>query len=82
MLVVIVAISVEARQRAALNGLATLGGSIAKGTGPIVAGCLVASSFKWVEKGYGAIVIFTLIGLMGLVVLGPLHGLPADTQTK
>jgi MFS family permease len=68
--------TVEANQRAALNGLATLGASVAKGAGPILAGCLVAFSFKWVEEGYQGAAIFSCIGLLGMFVVCILHQVP------
>ena len=69
--------TVEASQRASLNGLATIGGSIAKGIGPIVAGFLVTASFSsaLVPAQYGSIIIFCCIGLMGIATVGQLHGL-------
>ncbi|CAB9497580.1 ZINC INDUCED FACILITATOR [Seminavis robusta] len=68
--------TVDATQRAALNGLATLGGSIAKGAGPIVAGVLVSVSYSSISPPcYGSVVIFTTVALLGLAVTRTLLGL-------
>lgn len=65
--------TVESSQRASMNGLSTLGGSIAKGLGPILAGCLVGTSLSWIPSTYSSVVIFTTIGCTGLSVLVSLH---------
>jgi MFS family permease len=60
--------SVPASERATMNGLSMLGGSIAKGLGPIFSGFLVTSSVAWFGK-YGSLMIFTTIGLLGCGVM-------------
>jgi MFS family permease len=60
--------SVPSSERATMNGLSMLGGSIAKGLGPIFAGFLVTSSVAWFGK-YGSLMIFTSIGLLGCGVM-------------
>jgi MFS family permease len=60
--------SVPASERATMNGLSMLGGSVAKGLGPIFSGFLVTSSVAWFGK-YGSLMIFTSIGLLGCGVM-------------
>jgi MFS family permease len=60
--------SVPASERATMNGLSVLGGSIAQGLGPIFSGFLVTSSVAWFGK-YGSLMIFTSIGLLGCGVM-------------
>jgi MFS family permease len=60
--------SVPSSERATMNGLSMLGGSFAKGLGPIFSGFLVTSSVAWFGK-YGSIMIFTSIGLLGCGVM-------------
>lgn len=68
--------TIDIEQRASVNGLATLGGSIFKGLGPILAGTLAAGCFSSPILGiYSSIVVFFSIGLMGLSVLGLLLNL-------
>ena len=61
--------TVHASHRATMNGLSMLGGSITKGLGPTFAGLLVAfcvSSGIFPPK-VGAVMIFVVIGIVGLV---------------
>jgi MFS family permease len=68
--------TVERNQRATLNGLASLGGSISKGLGPILAGLLVGMCFSWPKiADSGSFIVFTIIGAAGLAVLAFLPGL-------
>jgi MFS family permease len=60
--------SVPSSERATMNGLSMLGGSVAKGAGPIFAGFLVTFSVAWFGK-YGSLLIFFTIGLLGLGVM-------------
>jgi MFS family permease len=60
--------SVPASERATMNGLSMLGGSVAKGIGPIFSGFLVTSSVAWFGE-YGSVMIFTTIGLLGCGVM-------------
>lgn len=71
--------TVEANQRATLNGVAALGGSIAKGIGPIVAGVLVSSSFYMLTR-YGSIMIFTCIACMGVGTSWTLRWVEGEIQ--
>jgi MFS family permease len=54
-------------QRARMNGIVLLGGSVAKGLGPIFAGLLVAASFSILPYPLGSIAIFGTIGVLGVV---------------
>ena len=70
--------TVDTAQRAALNGLATfLGGSIAKGGGPIVTGVLVSNMYSStsISPEGGSVVVFFGIGTIGLAVMGSLAGI-------
>jgi MFS family permease len=60
--------SVPSSERATMNGLSVLGGSVAKGLGPIFAGCLVTFSVSWLGR-FGSILIFAAIGLLGCGVM-------------
>lgn len=53
-----------------MNGLSTLGGSIAKALGPTFAGALVAFSFSSgiFSPHVGAVFMFSLIGGLGALV--------------
>lgn len=56
--------------RGAMNGFVALGGSAARALGPIFAGTLVTVSFSSsvVLPQVGAFIMFTVIGLLGLMV--------------
>jgi MFS family permease len=60
--------SVPSSERATMNGLSMLGGSVAKGLGPIFSGFLVTSSVAWFGK-YGSLLLFTTIGVLGCGVV-------------
>jgi MFS family permease len=64
--------TVPQRQRAEMNGLLLLGSSVAKGLGPIFAGFLVSLSFSgicsFLTPELGSILIFSVIGIMGIFV--------------
>lgn len=62
--------SVPASERATTNGLASFGGSIAKGMGPVFAGYLVAYSVAWGGE-YGGVLIFGTTALLGLCAAVP-----------
>jgi hypothetical protein len=51
-----------------VNGLSVLGGSVAKGLGPVFAGILVASSVSITGK-YASIFIFSVVGMFTLAVV-------------
>mmetsp|Transcript_57798 Transcript_57798/g.172521 ORF Transcript_57798/g.172521 Transcript_57798/m.172521 type:complete len:547 (-) Transcript_57798:118-1758(-) len=63
--------SVPTNYRATTNGLAMLGGSVAKGLGPIFTGLLVSFSMSSgvVNPRYGSVLIFSIIGILGLAVV-------------
>jgi hypothetical protein len=69
--------SVDARQRATLNGLASAGASVARALGPIFAGCLVAGSMTLGRLG-GWIVYLVLAiagsGAFATTLLVPVEG--------
>lgn len=63
--------TVPASLRATTNGLSMVGGSVAKGLGPIFAGVLVAFSFSVPKEDiarYGSIFIWSTISILGLLV--------------
>jgi len=63
--------TVPTSHRATMNGLSMLGGSVAKAIGPTFAGFLVAfsaSSGVIHPRVLGSVVIFAMIGLLGLSV--------------
>jgi hypothetical protein len=61
--------TVIASHRGSMNGLSMLGGSFAKGLGPIFSGFLVAFSVSSgvFQPHVGAVVVFAVIGLIGCV---------------
>ena len=69
--------TVQTSQRATLNGLAMVLGSIAKGLGPLFAGFLVAVCYsnRWFPARDGSALIFVTIGLLGAAILVQLRGL-------
>ena len=63
--------TVPASLRATTNGLSMVGGSVAKGLGPIFAGILVAVSFSAPKEDiarYGSVFIWSTISILGLLV--------------
>ena len=59
--------SVPASQRATMNGLSQIGGSIAKGLGPAFAGLLVSQSVAFFGK-VAPLFIFGTISVLGIIV--------------
>jgi len=59
--------TVPVSDRAAMNGLSVLGGSVAKGIGPTFAGILTTVSVKWLGH-YASMAMFGIIGILGLGV--------------
>mmetsp|Transcript_58224 Transcript_58224/g.123501 ORF Transcript_58224/g.123501 Transcript_58224/m.123501 type:complete len:125 (+) Transcript_58224:676-1050(+) len=59
--------TVPAHQRAAMNGLSMLGGSLAKATGPAFAGLLFSESIGRVTPPLGSVLVWVVIACMGLV---------------
>lgn len=74
--------TVPSSQRATMNGLIMVGGSIAKGLGPTFAGMLVAFSVSsgFIPSQYGSIVIYTVITFLGFVVVGEVLGLESSSD--
>ena len=69
--------TVPISERASMNGLSMLGGSLGKALGPIFAGVLFATS---VSSGlfippFGSVVVFSVIGFMGLMMVVQVHHL-------
>ena len=60
--------TVPTKGRATVNGLTVVGGSVAKGLGPIFAGFLVSSSIQWLGVG-AALPIFGSVGVLGCGVV-------------
>jgi len=58
--------TVPAHHRAAMNGLAMLGGSLAKAAGPIFAGLLFSESAARIVPPLGSVVVWVIIACMGL----------------
>lgn len=60
--------TVPATHRATMNGLSMLGGSFAKGMGPVFAGLLVSYSLSSgiIDPRWGSVLIFSVIGGLGL----------------
>ena len=53
--------------RASMNGLSVLGGSVAKALGPTFAGLLTTGSVKWLGR-YASLLVFGTISMIGLCV--------------
>ena len=61
--------TVPASQRATMNGIQLMGGSLARAFGPIVAGTLTSFAFSAPQLGsMGSVVVFIIIGLIGWIV--------------
>lgn len=58
--------TVPAHQRAAMNGLGVLGGSVGKALGPAFAGLLFSESVGRIVPPLGSVVVWTIIACMGL----------------
>jgi MFS family permease len=58
--------TVPAHQRATMNGLSMLGGSVVKATGPVWAGVLFSESVGRIVKPYGAVFAWAVISCLGL----------------
>lgn len=58
--------SVPAHQRATMNGLSMLGGSIGKGCGPIFGGMLFSFCANHITPPYGSVVVYGIISILGL----------------
>ena len=59
--------TVPAHQRAAMNGLSMLGGSLGKAAGPAFAGLLFSESVGRVVPPLGSVVVWMIIACLGLV---------------
>mmetsp|Transcript_26815 Transcript_26815/g.63025 ORF Transcript_26815/g.63025 Transcript_26815/m.63025 type:complete len:654 (-) Transcript_26815:903-2864(-) len=76
--------TVKSSHRGTVNGLSMLGGSIAKGLGPIVAGWLVSfaiSSGVFAPKA-GAVMVFVIIGTSSAIAAGITFSLLAESTTN
>lgn len=60
--------SVPDQQRATMNGLSMLGGSVFKGIGPTFAGILVSSAIRLLGRA-ASLMMFGMIGLLGCAVM-------------
>mmetsp|Transcript_12320 Transcript_12320/g.22226 ORF Transcript_12320/g.22226 Transcript_12320/m.22226 type:complete len:625 (-) Transcript_12320:380-2254(-) len=58
--------TVPAHQRAAMNGLSMLGGSLGKAAGPAFAGLLFSESVERIVPPMGSVVVWIIIAFMGL----------------
>lgn len=58
--------TVPAHQRATMNGLSTMGGSVVKAAGPVFAGLLFSESVKRISPPIGSVFVWTVISFMGL----------------
>ena len=57
--------TVPEHHRASMNGLAMLGGSLAKSLGPLFGGILFSTSVNHVTPPFGSVVVYTIIGFLG-----------------
>lgn len=58
--------TVPAHQRAAMNGLSMLGGSVGKALGPVFAGMLFSESVERIVPPLGSVVVWAIIASLGL----------------
>lgn len=58
--------SVPAHQRASMNGLSMLGGSLAKSIGPLFGGILFSTSVNNVTPPFGSVIVYGTITLLGV----------------
>jgi MFS family permease len=76
--------TVPASQRAKMNALVLVGGSVTKGLGPIFAGVLVTASFSprgLVPAEYGSVAIFGTVGILGVLVSALIWRLKYTTES-
>lgn len=76
--------TVDATQRATLNGLSSLGSSVGRGLGPVFAGALVTFSMSSgvFPARFGSVVVYSAITACGLVALGVTRALSEDEVVK
>ena len=60
--------TVPPHQRATMNGLSMLGGSFAKGIGPVFAGILFSNSVNEIVPPYGSVLVYCVIAILGLLL--------------
>merc|ERR1712032_1435837 len=58
--------SVPAHQRATMNGLSMLGGSLAKGFGPVFGGILFSTSVGHIHPPFGSVFVYCIISFLGI----------------
>jgi len=58
--------TVPTHQRASMNGLSMLGGSLVKGFGPIFAGILFSTSVAHIAPPFGSVFVYCVIAALGL----------------
>jgi len=58
--------TVPSHQRASLNGLATMGGSVVKAAGPIFAGFFFSESVQYITPPFGSVFVWSTISCMGI----------------
>jgi MFS family permease len=74
--------TVPSHERASMNGLTVLGGSVAKALGPAFAGMLTTASVSWLGR-YASLLMFGFIGSFGLFVTASAFlYLPNDEENK
>lgn len=73
--------TVPASQRATMNGIQLMGGSLARAFGPIVAGTLTSIAFSSSQLGsMGSLVVFAIICIIGWVVTCGVMGNSTDRE--
>jgi MFS family permease len=58
--------TVPKHQRASMNGLSMLGGSLAKAIGPLFGGMLFSTSVNHVTPPIGSVVVYSIVALLGI----------------
>lgn len=58
--------TVPKHQRASMNGLSMLGGSLAKALGPLFGGMLFSTSVSHVTPPFGSVVVYSITALLGI----------------
>mmetsp|Transcript_13507 Transcript_13507/g.29356 ORF Transcript_13507/g.29356 Transcript_13507/m.29356 type:complete len:203 (+) Transcript_13507:1081-1689(+) len=74
--------TVPAHQRATMNGLSMMGGSVVKAAGPILAGLLFSESVSRVTPPFGSVFAWTVIACLGLGFFVQTLLLPAHVEEE
>jgi hypothetical protein len=74
--------TVEASHRAMLNGLSSVGASIGRGFGPLVAGSLIAFSMtsQSIDPTFGSVLAYSVLTAGGMVAFAATYHLSSEEE--